>query len=410
MLTIDKNRFRMSFKTYSAIGATENDGLHRLALTNADKAVRDKFVTDVESLGFNTRIDNLGNIFARRDGRNDDASPILIGSHLDSQPYGGRYDGQLGVLTALETLRTLEDEGIETKRPIEVVNWTNEEGSRFKPALMGSGGFTGKIDRQEILSAEDGEGRTVKEELKRIGYNGDDDLGFDEIAACLELHIEQGPFLEENGNSIGIVDGVFGMAWLEVTIEGESDHAGPTPMHTRKDASAAMVDAAAEIGSIPNRLSADTITTIGELSVSPGSINVIPNRATFTVDIRSYDNEVVAEGRDLIESELQAACKRHGTTYEIEELWQIPHTAFSSTIRRTFDQVAAEIDISYQHIVSGAGHDAKYLNEIADTGMVFVPSVDGRTHTEEEFTEWEDVVAGAQVFANATEQLANKSE
>jgi N-carbamoyl-L-amino-acid hydrolase len=198
------------------------------------------------------------------------------------------------------------------------------------------------------------------------------------------------------------------MAWLRVTVRGETDHAGPTPMHTRQDAMAAAADAASEINDVPNRVSTDAISTIGEFSVEPNSINVIPNVAEFTVDVRSYDDEIVQGAVEEVKTELQSACRRHGTTFDIEEIWRIPSTEFSPRVRDTLQEVAEEVGVTYEHIVSGAGHDAKYVNDTAPTAMVFVPSVDGKTHNEAEFTEWEDCVAGANVFANATVTLANE--
>jgi N-carbamoyl-L-amino-acid hydrolase len=407
MLRIDNDRFREAFEEYSAIGATENDGLHRLALTDADKTVRDRFVEYLETLGLDVRIDRIGNVFGRRQGTDDDADPVLIGSHLDSQPYGGRYDGQLGVLTALETIRTLDDEGIETERPIEIVNWTDEEGSRFHSALLGSSVFTGQLSLEEALDITDADGARVGDELSRIGYDGEMEPGALDVHSGLELHVEQGPRLEASGTPVGVVDGVFGIAWLRCTIEGETDHAGPSPMHTRKDAMAAAADAVHEINRLPNRLSADAISTVGEFNLEPDSVNVIPGVAEFTIDVRSFDAATVEKAIQRVDAEIESACSRHGVSYELEEFWRVEPMDFDPTIRETIAQSAADIGVEYEHLVSGAGHDAKYLNEVAPTGMIFVPSVDGITHNEGEFTEWEDCVAGANVFANTTLRLAS---
>ncbi|WP_135806360.1 Zn-dependent hydrolase [Halorussus marinus] len=408
MLQIDADRFRESFESYSEIGATDDGGLHRLALTDADERVRETFVADLESLGLDVRVDAVGNVFGRREGTNPDADPVLVGSHLDSQPYGGRYDGQLGVLAALETLRTLDDEGIETDRPIEIVDWTNEEGSRFQHAMLGSGVFAGVTDLDEALALTDADGASLGEELERIGYAGDADVSPFDVHSHLELHVEQGPTLDANETSVGVVEGVFGMAWQRVTIRGESDHAGPSPMHTRTDAMAAAADAASELNDLPNRLGPDAVATIGEFSVEPDSVNVIPSRAEFTVDVRSYDDALVADAKAAIRDEVEAACRRHGTDYEIEDVWEIPHTEYDPEVRKVVADAAERADVSYERIVSGAGHDAKYVNNLAPTAMVFVPSVDGITHNEAEFTEWDDCVAGANVFANATVELATE--
>jgi N-carbamoyl-L-amino-acid hydrolase len=408
MLEIDADRLRDTFVDYSAIGATDRGGLHRLALSDEDRTVRDRFRDDVEALGLAVRVDELGNMFARRAGTDPDAAPVLVGSHLDSQPYGGRYDGQLGVLCALETLRALEDAGVETRRPIEIVNWTNEEGARFEHAMLGSGVFTDVISTEEALAITDDDGVSVGEALERIGYAGDVPCEAHEIHAHLELHIEQGPTLEEHGTSIGIVEGVYGMSWLGVTIDGEADHAGPTPMHTRTDALDAATEAIGKIQKLPIRLSEDAVSTVGRISVEPDAINVIPSRATFTADVRSYDDDVVERGVDAIRFEVDAACERVGASSDVDEIWRIPHTEFSESVCSTVETVAAELDVSAERIVSGAGHDAKYLNDIAETAMIFVPSEDGKTHNESEFTPWEDVVRGAEVFANTTLRLSSE--
>jgi N-carbamoyl-L-amino-acid hydrolase len=405
-LSIDEDRFRRTFEEYSAIGATDDGGLHRLALTDADRRVRDRFVEDLEALGLSVRVDELGNVFGRRPGRDPDAPPVLIGSHLDSQPYGGRYDGQLGVLSALETLRALDDEGVETDRPVEIVNWTNEEGSRFEQAMLGSSVFVGATPVEDALSLTDGDGTSVAEALADVGYDGDVPCEPRPVDSYLELHVEQGPRLDDGDTSVGVVEGVFGFAWLEATVHGESDHAGPTTMASRTDALAAAADAIQRIHELPNRLSADAVATVGRIESGPNSINVIPNETTFTVDVRSYDDDVVDRGVEAVEFEVATACEREGAAFDLTELWSIDSTEFAPRVRDAIEASAEATGASHRRIVSGAGHDASYLNEHADTGMVFVPSVDGKTHAESEFTEWSDAVAGARVFANTTLDLA----
>ena len=411
MVTIDADRFEQAFREYSRIGRTDADGLHRLALTETDGKVRDRFVEDLESLGLDVRVDEIGNTFGRREGTDPDAAPVLIGSHLDSQPYGGRFDGQLGVLSALETLRSFEDAGVEHRRPIEIVNWTNEEGSRFKPALMGSGTFIGEFDVAETLEHADSDGVTVAEALRRIGYDGDEPCEPREpYDSYLELHIEQGPKLEAAGLAAGAVEGVFGMAWLEATIHGDADHAGPSPMHSRRDALVAASDVVGAVRRLSNRVADDVVTTVGELEVSPGSVNVVPAEARLTIDVRSYDDDAVAELVERVEREVEAACEREGVTYDLEEIWRIPHTEFSPRVSQTVLDAATATGVDHQAMVSGAGHDATYLNEITDAAMVFVPSVDGKTHNEAEYTEWADALAGARIFAEATKRLAARPD
>jgi N-carbamoyl-L-amino-acid hydrolase len=405
-LTIDADRFRRSFEAYSEIGATENDGLHRLALSDADATARDRFVDDLQALDLAVTIDEMGNVFGRREGTDPDADPVLIGSHLDSQPRGGRYDGQLGVLVALETLRALDDHGIETTRPVEIVNWTNEEGSRFENPMLGSGVFTDNVDLEEAYDLRDGDGVRFVDELERIGYRGETPCEPRPIHAFLELHVEQGPTLEGRGAAVGIVEGVFGMAWLEATIEGRADHAGPTPMHARSDALAAAAAAIDEIEALPGRLSEDAVATVGRLDVEPNSINVIPSRAEFTIDVRSYDDATVEAAVDRATAEVEAASDRVGADASVSELWRIPHTEFSSRVCDAAATAAEAVDVDAGRVVSGAGHDAKYLNDVTDAAMLFVPSADGITHNEAEFTPWDDCVAGARTFAEATLRLA----
>jgi N-carbamoyl-L-amino-acid hydrolase len=407
-VAVDAARFEESVETYSAIGETDDGGLHRLALSAADREARDRFVSDLEALGLDVRIDEVGNVFGRRPGRDPDAAPVLIGSHLDSQPYGGRFDGQLGVLTALETVRALADAGIETDRPIEIVNWTNEEGSRFQPSMMGSGAWAGVHDVEETLATTDRDGVSVADALAEIGYDGDApcEPPATGVAANLELHVEQGPTLDDAGLPVGVVDGVFGLAWRRVTIDGEADHAGPTPMHTRHDALAAAADAVSEINRLPGRIGPDVVATVGEMSVVPDSVNVIPSRATFTVDVRSYDDDAIEAALAAVRSELDAACERHGVSYEVEPINRTHPLAFSETVRDAADRAVDATGVPATHLLSGAGHDAQHLAAITDSGMLFVPSVDGRTHVESEFTEWADCVAGARVYANTALALA----
>lgn len=406
MIEINSQRFRDSFETYSAIGATEQDGLHRLALTDSDRKARDQFATDLRNLDLDIRIDAIGNMFGRRDGTNPNATPVLIGSHLDTQPYGGRFDGQLGVLTALETLRTLEEHDIETERPIEIVNWTNEEGSRFQHAMLGSAVFIGEFDRKMALDMTDAEGTRLGDALKYIDYDGKHQIQSHDYYAYLELHVEQGPKLQEHEVSVGAVDGVFGIRWLEATIQGKTDHAGPTPMHTRHDAVATAADVISEINTLPNRLSTNTVTTVGRMRTEPDSINVVPDTAEFTIDIRSSNDATVQEATKSVETELAAACERHGTTYDLETIWQTSTTEFSPKISEIVIDAATELGVAYEHLVSGAGHDAKNLSQIMPAGMVFVPSVGGTTHNEDELTEWDDCIAGANVYANTVLSLS----
>ncbi|MEF8778210.1 MAG: Zn-dependent hydrolase [Natronomonas sp.] len=407
---IEEERFEETFEEYSEIGGTPNGGLHRLALTDADRVIRDRFVSDLEALGLDVSVDEVGNVFGRREGTAD-LAPVFVGSHLDSQPYGGRFDGQLGVLTALETVRTLEEHDVSTDRPIVVVNWTNEEGARFAPALMGSSAFTGRATVEETLSTPDEyEGEvTLGEELERIGYDGDRPCKPGDVHSYLELHVECGPELEENENRIGIVDAIYASTWLEVTVRGESKHAGPTPMADRRDAFAAASVAVQGIVSIPTRIDNESVVTVGEVHVSPNKRNIIPDEVTFSVDFRSASDEVVEEAKTEVERALKAASRDHGTSYEIEEIMAKDRTEFASTVTDAVEAATSSFEYPYQYIESVAGHDAMPMNDIAKAGMVMVPSVGGECHTESEFTRMEDCLAGANVLANATYTLATES-
>ncbi len=408
-LQIDEARFERTFEEYSEIGGTENGGLNRLALTDADREARDRFVADLRALDLDVSVDEVGNVFGRRDGTGD-LDPVLIGSHLDSQPYGGRFDGQLGVLTALETVRTLDDHGVATDRPIVVVNWTNEEGARFAPALMGSSAFTGRATVEETLETPDEyEGTvTVREELEWIGYDGDRPCEPGDIHSYLELHVECGPELDANGNRIGVVDAIYASTWLEVTVRGESKHAGPTPMGERRDAFAAASEAVQDVLSIPERIDDESVVTVGEVHVSPNKRNIIPGEVTFSVDFRSATGEVVTRAKAAVERALESACRTHGTSYEIEEIMAKGRTDFSPAVTDAVEKAAESFGYPSQYIESVAGHDAMPMNEIAQSAMVMVPSVDGECHSESEFTRPEDCLAGVNVFANATYTLATE--
>ncbi|ELY91782.1 N-carbamoyl-L-amino acid amidohydrolase [Natrialba hulunbeirensis JCM 10989] len=409
-LQLDTDRFVATMEEQAAIGATPDDGLHRLALTDADKEIRDWFVDQLTDLNLTVRIDEFGNIFGRRQGTNPDANPVLIGSHLDSQPNGGIYDGQLGVVTALEFLRTLEDEGIETRRPIEIVNWTNEEGSRFQPAMQGSGVWAGAHALEAEYQKTDRAGTAVREELERIGYLGESPAEPTEpYDSYLELHIEQGPRLERAGANVGIVTGIVGFTWGEVTFTGEADHSGPTPMDHRRDALVAAADFITAVRRLPGTLGEATVGTVGAVDVSPNSINVIPNEVTVTWDVRDGDDAVVEQAAQRARQEAAAAATREGVEYEVSDRMRAPSISFAdrtvSAVTAAADEMA---DCRAIELESGAGHDATHLTSVCDTGMVFAVSEDGKSHSPAEYTSWDDCCQAATVFANAALQLATE--
>ena len=404
---IEGERLRERFDAFNEIGATDAGGVNRPSLSDANREARDRLVEWFEDAGLEVRIDEVGNIFGRREGRDPDTDVVLVGSHVDSQYNGGRYDGVVGVLGALEVAEALNDAGVETERPLEVVAWSNEEGVRFQPDMLGSGVYAGVFDSEFAYGLEDKEGTTFGEELERIGYKGDAPAGPDDLHCYFELHVEQGPVLEDRGLDVGVVEGVFGFAWLEVTFEGQADHAGPTPMHTRRDAYVGAADVAKAVRELTATGGDDLVGTVGSVDVWPNSINVIPERVTFTVDVRSYDNDTIDAAVDRVRREVEHAAEREGVEYDLEELMRIDAAPFDDDCIETVAMAADEVGCSYTRLVSGAGHDASYLNQLAPTAMIFVPSVDGVSHRESEYTEWDDVVAGTEVLCRTVERMVD---
>ncbi|WP_066413978.1 Zn-dependent hydrolase [Halorubrum aethiopicum] len=406
--TISGERFRDRFDRFNEIGATERGGVNRPTLSEENARARDTLVEWFEDAGLEVRVDEMGNLFGRRAGRNDDLPPVMVGSHVDSQYNGGRYDGVIGVLGGLEIVETLNDAGVETERPIEVVSWTNEEGVRFQPDMLGSGVFAGKFDLEFAHSLEDKEGNVFGEELERIGYRGDEPCEPRDLHCYLELHVEQGPKLEDAGLAVGVVEGVYGFVWFDAAFTGSADHAGPTPMHLRNDALVATSDVIESVRRIAGTGGDDLVGTVGSLDVDPNSINVIPERVEFTVDFRSYDDAVVDRAADRVREEIDHAAAREGIEAEHEVIMRIESQSFDDDVVEAVADAASALDADATRLVSGAGHDASYLNRVCPTGMVFVPSVGGVSHTEDEFTEWDDVVTGVNVLLNAAVEKANE--
>jgi len=405
---IDRERFVETMKEQAAIGGTEDGGLHRLALSDEDREIRDWFRDQLEELGLDVRIDEFGNMFGRREGTDPDAAPVLIGSHLDSQPYGGIYDGALGVIAPLELLRTLEEEGIETKHPIEIVNWTNEEGSRFQPAMQGSGVWVGTHDIETEYERTDENGDRLVDELERIGYRGDIPAEpQEEYEAYLELHIEQGPYLELEGKEVGVVTGVVGFYWGAITYYGEADHSGPTPMHFRNDALVGAADVITQVRRIPSTLGDRTVGTVGYIDAQPNSINIIPEEVTLTFGFRDPSDDIVEEAKHRVLAEAEAAAEREGLEWEWEKRHQSDSVRFADTCVDAVQASADELGYDSMRIFSGAGHDAVHLTDVCDTSMVFAVSEDGKSHSEAEYTSWDDCYSSANTIANAAFRLAN---
>ncbi|WP_254533712.1 Zn-dependent hydrolase [Natrinema gelatinilyticum] len=406
--TIDDSRFRERFDECSQIGATDAGGVNRPSLSDENKEARDTLVEWFREAGLEVRIDEMGNIFGRREGRDPSAAPVVSGSHIDSQYNGGRYDGVVGVLSALEVVEALNDANVETDRPIEIVAWSNEEGVRFQPDMLGSGVYTGVFDLEYAYDREDKDGNRFGDELERIGYKGDEPCEPDDIHCYFEIHVEQGPFLERADLSVGVVEGVFGFSWMNVAFEGQANHAGPTPMNMRHDAFVATADVTKAVREITATEGTDLVGTVGSVDVWPNAINVIPERVEFTLDFRSYDNAVVDAAVERIRNEIEWAAEREGLEYEVEEIMRVDADPFDDGCIETVANAAEDAGCEYTRLVSGAGHDANYLNKIAPTSMIFVPSVDGISHRESEYTEWDDIVTGADVLLRAIREQASE--
>lgn len=406
-IQLDRDRFVETMKEQAKIGDAENGGLHRLALSDEDKNVRDWFHEQMEAAGLEIVVDEFGNMFGRREGTTSNTDPVLVGSHLDSQPYGGIYDGPLGVISALELVRTLNDEGIETEHPIEIVNWTNEEGSRYQPAMQGSGVWTGAHDIEEEYAKTDEDGLNLEAELERIGYKGEQSAEpRTDYKAYLELHIEQGPYLELEEMDVGIVTGIVGFTWGAVTYHGEADHSGPTPMHFRSDALVAAADVITQIRRIPSTLGDQTVGTTGYIDAKPNSINTIPGEVTFSWGFRDPDDEIIEEAFARVLDEAEAAAEREGVDWEWEERMRASSVDFADRCIDAVEAAADDLGYDGMRIFSGAGHDATHMTEVCDTGMVFAVSEDGKSHNEDEYTSWDDCYASANTIANAALDIA----
>jgi N-carbamoyl-L-amino-acid hydrolase len=399
-LKIDPERLWDDLLETAKIGGTPKGGICRLTLTDLDRQVRDWFKARVEALGCSVTVDDMGNMFARRAGQRADLPPIAMGSHLDTQPTGGKFDGALGVLAALEALRTLHQAGYETFAPIEVVNWTNEEGARFAPAMMASGVFAGVFTRDWATARQDRGGETFGKALDKIGYRGPEPCGQHKLSAFFELHIEQGPSLEMQSKDIGVVTGVQAMRWYEATITGQDSHAGTTPMPRRHDALLAAARLVEAINASA-RHHPGAVGTVGLLEVKPGSPNVVPGEVFFTIDLRDPEADVL----DQMEIEIGAAGERAvrelGVEIAIETIWNQPAQPFDRACVAAVQRAADLSGFASRTMISGAGHDAAYVARVAPAAMIFVPCRDGISHNEAEHTSKAQCAAGAQVLLQA---------
>ena len=394
-LRVDGERLWQSLMEMGKIGATEKGGCNRLAGTDLDRQARDLFVSWCETAGCTLSIDKMGNMFARRDGADNSLPAVGTGSHLDTEPTGGKFDGVFGVLAGVEVLRTLHENNIETPTPMEFSVWTNEEGSRFQPAMQGSGVYVGRFDLETELAKTDVNGIRLGDELERIGYKGDEEPGNRHIGAFFEAHIEQGPILEDENKSIGVVRLGQGIRWYNIKIQGRESHSGTTPMHLRQDAllpSALIVN---EMEKIANRHE-NGLGTVGYMDVYPNSRNTIPGRVSFSADLRNPDPAVL----ETMHQELLAFCKQvsleRNIEIDVDPFWYFAPVEFNAS-----DDVKAATEmLGYSHmdIYAGAGHDACYMADLVPTGMIFTPCLNGISHNEAESTTLEECEAGANVL------------
>ena len=401
-LGIDGDRLWHTLMEMAKIGPIPGNGSGRLALTDLDRQGRELFALWCRDAGMTLETDAIGNLFARRKGTDPTLPPVVLGSHLDTQPTGGRFDGVYGVLAALEAVRSLDDDGIETLHPIEIAVWMNEEGARYSPPMMGSGVFTGRFSETAVLNAVAQDGARLEDDLVRLGWRGDREasLSAHPMAAYFEAHIEQGPVLEDEGKDLGVVTGARGQNWYEAVVTGREAHAGPTPMHLRKDAlvaSAKLVLAVQEIGAAYGE---EACATVGILDVEPHSRNVIPGRCLVTIDLRHPDTQQLA----AMDADLKAAVKSlsaDGISIALSDFWSFPVIRFDDTLVGRVRKAATARDIAHRDIVSGAGHDAVYVSAVVPTAMIFIPCVGGISHNPAENIEPHHAALGCAVLKDA---------
>jgi len=407
-LRVNGGRLRSTLEDMAEIGKTPAGGVQRLTLSDEDKQARDLFVKWLKELDLEVIIDDMGNIFGKRAGKNNDLPPVVSGSHVDSQPKGGRFDGILGVMGPLEVIRTLNENNIETERPIVIVDWTNEEGSRFAPAMLSSGVWAGALEKDWAYDRTDINGKRFEDELTRIGYKGSVPCKNWPMHAYYEYHIEQGPMLEREQKTIGAPRGILCLHWYDIYLEGEANQVGPTPMEGRHDALCAAAEMILKVEDLPPHMGGNMVATVGEIQNYPNSRNIIPDKLHFTVDIRSWDDKLALIAWDHLRKDFEAIAAKRGCPIRIEETWRVEHAPFDKKLVQGVLDSAEALGYSNLHMVSGAGHDASYMNQLYPAAMIFVPSVGGRSHVEVEETTWEDCESGANVLLHCMLKSANE--
>jgi N-carbamoyl-L-amino-acid hydrolase len=405
-LRINPDRLWDSLMEMAKIGPGIAGGNNRQTLTDEDGEGRHLFKRWCDEAGLVTGVDEMGNMFARREGTDAEALPVYVGSHLDTQPTGGKYDGVLGVLGGLEVVRTLNDLGIRTKHPIVVTNWTNEEGARFAPAMLASGVFAGVLTQDYAYDRKDKAGKRFGDELERIGWKGDEKVGTRNMKAFFELHIEQGPILEDEGIDIGVVTHGQGLKWLQVTLTGKESHTGSTPMPKRRNAGLGMARVTELVHEIAMDYQPDAVGAVGHMEVYPNSRNIIAGRTVFTIDIRSPQKDVLDEMDVRIREGIDTICDALAISYEIEQVGHFDPVTFDEGCVTAIRDAATRLGYTHRNIVSGAGHDACWINRVAPTAMVMCPCVDGLSHNEAEEISKEWAAAGADVLFHAVVETA----
>ncbi|GEK59930.1 Zn-dependent hydrolase [Marinococcus halophilus] len=404
VLKISRQRLNSYIEASAQIGKTENGGLYRLALTPQDQKIRDYFKNCLIEAGLEVKIDDFGNMYGWRQGENASLPPLVLGSHLDTQANGGKFDGVIGVMSALEIISTLNEQQITTEHPLVIVNFTNEEGARFAPPMLGSGGLTGELAKDFIYSIKDEEGVTFEEALEKINYKGNKEDRLTDWAYFMELHIEQGPTLDKEKIDIGVVEGIQGMSWLSVKVEGCTNHAGPTPMEDRQDALVSASKMVTNIYELAGEFSG-LKTTVGKLNVFPNSPNVIPGVVEFNIDIRHENDHQRHMACKVLKERLSSIAFQYDTEVTIHTIWDNDAVLFDQDIINSVEASAEEMDYSYTKIFSGPGHDAKYMSAAGNSGMIFVPSTNGISHNEQEFTDEKLIAQGADVLLKSLLKL-----
>ena len=400
-LRINSSRLWDSLMEMAKIGPGIAGGNNRQALTDEDAQGRALFHKWCDEAGLTMGIDQMGTMFARREGTRPDLLPVYVGSHLDTQPTGGKYDGVLGVLAGLEIIRTLNDQGIETKHPIVIVNFTNEEGTRFPPAMVASGVFAGVHSLDWAYSRKDSEGKTFGEELKRINWIGDEEVGSRKMKAFFELHIEQGPILELEEKEIGVVTHGQGLSWLEITLTGKESHTGSTPMPMRVNAGLGMARITQLVDEIAHNYEPNAVGAIGQCDIYPNSRNIIPGKALFTVDFRHPEKSIITSMEEELRLGAEKIAKEIGLTLEIETVGGFDPVTFDPDCVAMIRASAEKLGYGYRDLVSGAGHDACWINKVAPTAMVMCPCVGGLSHNEAEEITQKWASAGADVLLHS---------